>query len=552
MQVIGSIKSRLSRKAVNSTCLKIHESIHYLLQFEDFPHKVGDLVSLPNINSTSLLACVVEMSEPYHAAGEEVWQRQADLRTLRREGDELNEQQQIQYARLLEETEADRRLCNAAFAAGFIDHHIEMTLIQKEVADDIRLQSERVGVPWRGLAVEELIEVLRETAEERRDDLRKLLTYTSSMQHRAEELSSTAQRRVAILDDARDETIQEIQKTFAVFMRSLREREECLVRIAFEVARRRNEMLTAGLGALSEVMDLSETLLDRGNKISTRDDLHLLAELYEQRGDLDHIATRIDSVLSRVKREQAEDEALGAASGDKSESKSSGGDMKTEKLQVNSGEGKCSDEEKQSPEDKFSQFKAPKIEFRYDEWMHQRIATFGTVGSLESIKPFDFSSRPLRWDKNRSDTHLLELSESEICATHIGEQDAKASMFGSDGYADGTIVMRIEFSGLQSRQWVSAGVATAAHLNDTAFVRDTVIFEVSDTTDKAICQQTIDNKNIVTIVLDSSLRTIEYYKGGIRLKLVVLEQLPGDVDGHYFFPFCTLFHPGQQARLLSK
>ncbi|GBG29998.1 Hypothetical Protein FCC1311_062182 [Hondaea fermentalgiana] len=483
------------------------------------------------------------MSAPYRAAGEDVWERQAGVREVRREADNLAAAQAIQYAKLLEETEADRRLCNAAFEAGFIEHKIEATLIQKEVADDIRLQSERIGVPWRGLSVEELIEVLRETADERRDDLRKLLAYTEDMQRRGKLLADTAQRRVEVLDDARDEAIAEVQNVIEGLVASLRAREAELVEIAREIARQRSAMLTKGLGALARVQEVSVNLLEEGHLISAKDDLHLLAELFERREDLDGSAEEIDAALMRVKREQEEDEALGAAAEAPKDEDGSESKNETKKM-----EAKIESDDAPS-------FKAPKIEFRFDRWMLQRVAMFGTVGSLEKLRPLDLSRRPLRWDANRSDMHVLTLSDEDVCATHTGDQDAKASMFGSDGFSEGTIVMRIVFEGLLPGQWVSAGVATAAQLNGTAFVRDAVIFEVarSSTTQSAttgyLSQQSIENESVVTIVLDSQLRTIEYYKSGVRLKVVVLERLPGARENIYFFPFCTLFHPGQMARL---
>ena len=99
---------------------------------------------------------------------EKVWARQSRMREVRRERDKLSEQQEADLARIRDASRADRLLCEAARDAGIVQASPEGSLNQAELANALREQAGRAGIPYKGLSTEELMAVIKQEAEIRR------------------------------------------------------------------------------------------------------------------------------------------------------------------------------------------------------------------------------------------------------------------------------------------------------------------------------------------------------------------------------------------------
>ena len=497
----------------------------------------------------------------YVEAGHEVWRRQGVLRAVRGEANQLAERQAVQFAKLLEETKVDRALCEAAFEAGFIDRRVELSLSQGETADSIRREAERVGVPWRGLAVEELMEVLRETAGGKRAELLKLLQHTLRLRAKALGLIGVAQRRGAMLDGARDEAVAEVRALVDRLVRALREREAALVETAEHVADDRKRNLKAGLDKAVGEIARTQQLLDRGGAIKELDDLRLLSALHNAGAALDAQLAAVDESLREVDHGQRRDSEQGLGGG-------SDGDPAAAERKHQDGDEEAAATEPPAPVPAAAgapaadeEFRAPRIPFNYDPFLLRRIALFGSVGTLDRLKLERNDQPSLVWDPARSDADVLGLSKDGGTVLHRGTRDKRASAFAKNGFAKGTVVMRIALRGLKAGQWVALGVASAAQLNMPTMIRDSVILEAGDQHDDAAALPgTVCNGATVSIVLDCETRMVEYYKQGVQIKLTVLEPPArlGDAQRsisvanmQHFYPYVTLFHPGQAASLLE-
>jgi len=442
-------------------------------------------------------------SSEYTPAGKEVWSRQDPMRKAKREADDLAFVQDKAYTKLHEETEVDRNLCRAAFEAGFIAHMIEGTLNQKEIADGIRYQAELVGVPWRGVSVEDLMETLKETANSKRSDLQNLLNHAFHLQKKAAAHIDIATQRGEMLDGASKETVSEIEKFTDEAITVLNNRKRDLIATVREEALERKKGFARDL-KISQ--NASETILDLtkvGNRVKEMDDLGLLSGLFDLGDELEDTTINMEKILEDISQANGEGE-----------------------------------------ETKGDECTAPKIEFRYDRCLLKRLALYGTVGCLSKFDIQSFEKPFLAWDESRSDASFLKLNGT--CAEHVAKQDKRVTAFGRHGFSKGVAVMRCRISGLQDGHWISFGIATGSKLNTIAMISDTVILEQSFRDETS---STISNGQVVTIVLDCDTKIAEYYKGGIRIKLTVIENCRSLNDWN-FFPFCTMFHPHQMVELI--
>jgi hypothetical protein len=361
-----------------------------------------------------------------------------------------------------------------------------------------------------------------------------------------------------MLDGARDEAVAEVRALVDRLVRALREREAALVDTAEHVADDRKRNLKAGLDKAVGEIARTQRLLDRGGAIKELDDLRLLSALHGAGAALDAQLAAVDESLREVEHGQRRDSEQGLGGG------SDGDPAAAErKHQDDADEAAATEPAPAAPGAPAAdeEFRAPRIPFNYDPFLLRRVALFGSVGTLDRLKLERYDQPSLVWDPARSDADVLGLSKDGGTVLHRGARDKRASAFAKNGFAKGTVVMRIALRGLKPGQWVALGIASAAQLNMPTMIRDSVILEAGDQPgDAAALPGTVCNGATVSIVLDCETLMVEYYKQGVQIKLAVLEQPArlGDAQHSisvanmmHFYPYVTLFHPGQAASLLE-
>jgi len=466
------------------------------------------------------------------------------MRLTRRTADTLAEEQRVQYAALLEATREDRELCEAAFEAGFIADRVEGSLRQAEMAAWIRSEAERAGVPWRGLGVAELIEFLTETAEGRRGDLAKLSQLVRTLVDEAEQVMANSRFHTSRLEAARDHAISRVCRVIEQLVQSLRERERFLVEAAKEAAAKRGATLEGEQTCARVAIESSQALLHRINSICNNDHLKFLSALADADGSLDRdaaaIGERLGSVGS-VRNKSTDDPHSTSVQQISAVAARAGPPPDPPLTNAASAEG----------------LEVPQIDFRYDRSIHRKIDQLGTVGNLADFDLLHLGEHGLVWDEFRSDMQILALKCGNAAVVHSGPRDARATAFGKCSFNSGRAVLRVRLSGLLDGQWIALGVATADQLHSPRMVRDSMIFEAANSVNRGISNNVmqIPSGQVVTIVMNCDAQTIEYYKGGTKIKSATLPAaivLPGPASTprQFFFPYCTFFHPGQMAELV--
>jgi len=427
---------------------------------------------------------------------EEVWNRQRPLRDLRRNGDILENERKMQFDDLMEETKEDRELCEAAFEYGLIKDRVAFSLIQNEVAEEIRLRASQLGLPCQGLRPDELIEVLKDDAEEKRRYLSLLFGKIQSLK---EEI------RLTIVEaDELKKGLQEYEfKTQKELKRCLERVQICLQSRFDELTeslRKRSQRLTAKFEESGKQLKNCDTEIENLQKtvhiIDKKCDLDFLEAISSEKED---ISRKLSQITISAKNED-------------------------KRLKEGSSENNW--------------FKF----LHHEEKLTQSISSFGSVEDYSQLKLKNARQNvEMEWDAKRSDAEILQFSEDASKVLHNGNTDRRAIAIGSAGLREGVVAARIQLSGLQSNQWAAIGIASAVQSHKGYMIRDSYIVEVS--------HGTANGKSTVSISFDCEKGRVEYFRDDVKVKECIAD---GGMTQNQFFmyPYCVLFHVGQAAEFI--
>jgi len=151
--------------------------------------------------------------------GEAVWKRQAPIRELGRRGDALRNQLVDYHDALTEQCKKDGELIITAIESDLVRLPVgtgkiershdstkgrfyrEITTIRlREICDSIRSEAQNSGVPWRGLAPEELVTALRQEESLRIVELEHLISISESRAATAKDGMNALNQHMATFD----------------------------------------------------------------------------------------------------------------------------------------------------------------------------------------------------------------------------------------------------------------------------------------------------------------------------------------------------------------